>query len=340
MTVLRTFRAAAILGVMATTALMGAQNQLDTSPSGAAPSQAPAPGPAPNGGGTALAAFRQAAASQFQTQILAGGATNFLDVDVQTADLVRLPTVALQWRQPRNARGCSTVASGAPAELLSKAPLEENNSMAVLTVFIPPVPCWWPVYQYARITVTGETAGSGGVQQARVLFDGTIRVSVLWFPLLVTLAVVGFIYPGCAMIAWRLERRRTNRELSGKTIMDVVRRPSLWKKLDPVQITANAWGRASLPKLQIFGFSLIIFGLLLYSQMRNGILSGLSTDVLLLLGISGVGTAAARYTHLAKRRLSLENWAWLRSQQWLPTTEAEKKNVRRRFPSSMVRAHH
>jgi len=203
--------------------------------------------------------------------------------------------------------------------------VEGNSSKTRLTLFIPRPPCWWPVYQYAQVTVLANAAGAGGVQQARAFYDGSVRVSVRWFPLLVTLAAVGFIYPGCAMIAWRAERRRANRGLTAKTIIDVITTPSLWKKLDPVQITANMYGRASLPKLQIFAFSLIIFGLLLYSQLRNGLLSGLSTDVLLLLGISGVGTAGARYTYSAKRRISLESWAWLRSKQWLPNEETEKR---------------
>jgi hypothetical protein len=268
---------------------------------------------------------RQAIASKLQTRILAGGATNALDVDLQAADLPRLPGVTLQWRPAPAGAGCSDASSTGRTEVLTKAPLEGNNSKTRLTLFIPRPPCWWPIYQYAHIVVTGDVAAAGGVQQALVFFDGLVRVSVRWLPLLVTLAAVGFIYPGCAMIAWRAERRRAKRGLTGKTIMDVITTPSLWKKLDPVQITANMYGRASLPKLQIFAFSLIIFGLLLYSQVRNGLLSGLSTDVLLLLGISGVGTASAHYTYLTKRRISLESWAWLRSKQWLPNEEIEKR---------------
>ena len=55
-----------------------------------------------------------------------------------------------------------------------------------------------------------------------------------------------------------------------------------------------------------------------YYQFRNGILSGLSEDVLILLGISAVGTVGGRITYAAKRRLSLDNWVWLRRKGWLP----------------------
>lgn len=264
------------------------------------------------------------ASSEFATRILAGGASNALIVDVQPADLVRLPTATLRWL-PQHARaaGCND-RPDAGISVLSKAPDPANNSRTVLTLYVPAPPCRWPPYQYAHITVAAGAA-DGSTTGARVLFDGALRVSVLWFPLFLTLAVVGFIYPGCAVIAWRAERRRANRNVSGATMMDVLSTPSLWKKLDPVQITANMWGRASLPKLQIFSFSLIVFGLLLYYQIRNGILSGLSEDVLILLGISAVGTAGGRYTHSVKRRLSLESWAWLRRKGWLPSKDDEKK---------------
>jgi hypothetical protein len=265
-----------------------------------------------------------AAASEFATRILAGGASNALIVEVQPADLARLPTATLRWL-PQRARAaeCSGQAD-AGISVLSKAPDPANHSRTVLTLYVPPPPCRWPPYQYGHITVTAAAA-EGNTAPARILFDGALRVSVLWFPLLITLAAVGFIYPGCAMIAWRAERRRANRNVSAATMMDVLSTPSLWKKLDPVQITANMWGRASLPKLQIFSFSLIVFGLLLYYQVRNGILSGLSEDVLILLGISAVGTAGGRYTHSVKRRLSLESWAWLRRKGWLPSKDDEKR---------------
>jgi hypothetical protein len=90
-----------------------------------------------------------------------------------------------------------------------------------------------------------------------------------------------------------------------------------------VQITKNAYGRGSLSKLQIFCFSLVVFGLLLYYQFRNGILSGLSADILILLGISAVGTVGARITYAAKRRLTLDNWVWLRRKGWLPASAEE-----------------
>jgi hypothetical protein len=70
--------------------------------------------------------------------------------------------------------------------------------------------------------------------------------------------------------------------------------------------------------LQIFAFTLLIFGLMRYYQLRTGILITLSTDILALLGISAVGATGGKLTALAKRRLSFPSWAWLRRNGWLP----------------------
>jgi hypothetical protein len=47
---------------------------------------------------------------------------------------------------------------------------------------------------------------------------------------------------------------------------------------------------------------------------------------MLLLGISAVGAAGSKITYTAKRRLSLDNWSWLRRRGWLP----EKSDVAQR----------
>jgi hypothetical protein len=70
--------------------------------------------------------------------------------------------------------------------------------------------------------------------------------------------------------------------------------------------------------LIVFVFSLLVFGLLLYYQFRYGVLAGMSVDVMTLMGISAVGAVGGKVTYVYKRRLSLENWAWLRRKGWLP----------------------
>lgn len=88
--------------------------------------------------------------------------------------------------------------------------------------------------------------------------------------------------------------------------------------LDPVFMTAGSDGKGSLSKLQILFFSLIVFWLLSYILARTGALSDLSSSILYLLGIAGVGSAMAKGTDEHKNRLSLDNRAWLIRKGWLP----------------------
>jgi hypothetical protein len=90
---------------------------------------------------------------------------------------------------------------------------------------------------------------------------------------------------------------------------------------NPVALTSNPFGQASLSMFQIFGFTLLILGIISYIYLRNGVLTPLSNDILLLLGISGGGAVAGKVVRDAKKRLSFENWAWLRRYQWLTIGE-------------------
>lgn len=93
---------------------------------------------------------------------------------------------------------------------------------------------------------------------------------------------------------------------------------SFMRHLNPVVLSAGADGRGSATRLQILFFSLIVLGLVLYIWMLTGNLTELSTNVLLLMGISGLGATASTAAELSKNRLKFENWAWLVRQGWLP----------------------
>jgi len=88
-------------------------------------------------------------------------------------------------------------------------------------------------------------------------------------------------------------------------------------RLNPLVLTAGAFGRGSLSKLQVFGFSLTVFWLLLYQLFAMGELQELPTDVLTLLGISAAGAGAGKITALTRKRLSFENWSWLKQKNWI-----------------------
>ena len=90
-------------------------------------------------------------------------------------------------------------------------------------------------------------------------------------------------------------------------------------RFNPLVITAGVFGRASLANLQILFFSLIVIWLLVHLVLWTGKLGALSTDVLYLMGIGGLGTAGAKVTSIMRKRLSFENVSWLRRKQWIKT---------------------
>jgi hypothetical protein len=88
--------------------------------------------------------------------------------------------------------------------------------------------------------------------------------------------------------------------------------------LDPVMLSSGPNGKGSISRLQILFFSTLLFALLLYILIRVGLLSDMSTTVLLLLGISGIGAAASKATDVGLNRLDFNNWAWMIGKGWLP----------------------
>src|SRR5262249_1682076 len=155
---------------------------------------------------------------------------------------------------------------------------------------IPDPPCWLPMSQSSLIKITGTVVEANGNRRMNeTLYEGKPYTTVLWLPLAITLLAVGLIYPGCALIYWYMRRQKLERskaEVPPARWGELTPPPSLVQSLDPVQITANPWGRGSLSKLQIFLFTLIVFALLLFFQLRSGVLADMSSDVMWLLGIS------------------------------------------------------
>lgn len=87
---------------------------------------------------------------------------------------------------------------------------------------------------------------------------------------------------------------------------DSVRWRVAWKALraaDPVFISQDGLGEGSLGRLQLLLFSFVVACLVLYVYLRTGVMVGFSDDVLLLLGITGTGTALSRLP-LSRRAVS------------------------------------
>lgn len=96
--------------------------------------------------------------------------------------------------------------------------------------------------------------------------------------------------------------------------------------LNPIPITAGMDGKASLGKLQILMFSLIVFGLITYFLLKTGVLTDISSTVLLLLGITGIGSTVAKGADVSRTTITPENRAWLLRKQWLPSSANPANN--------------
>lgn len=100
-----------------------------------------------------------------------------------------------------------------------------------------------------------------------------------------------------------------------------------WSYLNPIRLTAGIDGRASLGKLQILMFSMVVFGLIVFLLFRTGVLTEISGTILTLLGIAGFGATAAKGADLQRTTLSLENKAYLTRKGWLAANQQPAKNV-------------
>jgi hypothetical protein len=279
---------------------------------------------------TALAA-KTSYEGYFQSEVLAGNTVNDFRVPQPASQLITF-TSTLTWKkeaakeapkEPDSTAAKKEAAKTGACEsaagtisVASKTPQRDNLSNTVLGIHIGKPPCLWPLRQTAIIQISALTTDG-----ERKLFDGEMSVSVLWFPLMATLLILVLIYPGCAATRWYLSKRRYRRTLaaarkSGKPPA-ITEAPSFWVALDPVELTKNPYGRGSIAKLQIFLFSFIVFALLLFHVMRTGFLASMSADVLYLMGISALGAAGGKVAYMARRRLSLGNWVWLRRKGWL-----------------------
>lgn len=93
-------------------------------------------------------------------------------------------------------------------------------------------------------------------------------------------------------------------------------------RLNPLVITAGVRGRASLSKLQIFVFTLIVVWMLTYYLLDKSVVTDLSGTVLVLLGVSAAGTVGSKLTATAaatrsRQRVSYANWSWLVKKRWI-----------------------
>lgn len=95
---------------------------------------------------------------------------------------------------------------------------------------------------------------------------------------------------------------------------------SFIRSLDPVRLTVGPDGRASLSKLQVIFFTLIVFGLILLLALQTGNLTDISGTVVTLLGINGLGATIAKGADAKRLTISPENRAWLLRKGWMSSS--------------------
>ena len=94
-------------------------------------------------------------------------------------------------------------------------------------------------------------------------------------------------------------------------------------------ITQGVHARASLSKLQLFFFSLVVLWVVVAALVWTRKLTGLSDDVVVLLAVGAAGTLGGKITAMAKSRLSFENWAWLVRKGWIRESIEPENSSRR-----------
>jgi hypothetical protein len=86
--------------------------------------------------------------------------------------------------------------------------------------------------------------------------------------------------------------------------------------LSPIRISAGVFGEASLSQVQVVLFTFIVAGLLFQLWVRTGVLSDISEQLLILIGISAVGAGGAKFTGTIKTSLSDKTAQYLIGKGW------------------------
>jgi hypothetical protein len=183
--------------------------------------------------------------------------------------------------------------------LVTKKLLEADQSIVTLTIDDADAGSW------QKATLYLYTCGTLG-SPARVS-KTNVRLSPYWQSIWICAAAILLAY-----VAAGFAMRRRDHSLR-----------SFMRSLDPVKLTAGPDGKGSLSKFQVLCFSLVVFGLILLFMLQTGKLSDLSSTILALLGISGLGATVAKGADAQRTTLSAENKAWLLRKGWLPSAQKE-----------------
>ncbi len=168
-------------------------------------------------------------------------------------------------------------------------------------------PGFGPIRDAQLILISYELDRKGKIASPRGALVESVRVSSLWFAWVISVVAV--------VIAYLL-------------VVAVKESTTGHRSFDPVFLTAGYFGRASISQLQVFGFTLLILGMLIYILLRTSVLSDISTDILLLLGVSAGGTAGSKITGIMKNRVEGPSWSWLMNHGWLTDPSRDENQAK------------
>jgi hypothetical protein len=132
----------------------------------------------------------------------------------------------------------------------------------------------------------------------------TVPVTNKWWALVVALLFVAAFYVLLAIITYNEDTHS-------------VKGPAwLAYTLSPIRISAAWFGEASMSQVQLLVFTFIVAGLLFYHWWTSRVLSELSTNLLMLVGISAVGTGASKFAQNVKTSLNDQTARYLIGKGW------------------------
>jgi len=211
---------------------------------------------------------------------------------------VEIPVVA-----PANSVYCARfLEEGRSPRVLAAIPgTGEKTGTTAVTLEVPELGFWYRQREFVLVSFPVESKGQLKLDSPGVAVRQKVWVSNGLLSFAGALAAVLLAYLVAVAVLGRI----------GKSY-----------SFNPVYLTSGTFDKASLSQFQIFGFTLLVLGLLVFAMLRTNVLSDISTDILLLLGISAGGAGGSKVAGIMKKRLAFDNWSWLRNQGWLTGYEA------------------
>ncbi len=243
------------------------------------------------------------------TFVKSGGTSRLLIVDTETTGDLAFYVVAK--------KGDET-AKEIPVRVSSREMVQVRNQQKkgwAIDLAIPEPPdgladAFWPAVTYYVRACPPDTSADQPTTEAMTKFVAllNVRASDGVASVVLALVLVGGLY---LLVA--IGHQAAGREFATAMGLSV----SDGFTLNPIKLTAGLTGRGSISNLQTFVFSLIVLYLLVYIVLRTGVLSGLSENVIWLLGIVGGGAVGARFVAGARDKLTPLNLRWALKRGWL-----------------------